>query len=313
MKPPVLAKMQENKKAEVSDDTELLIGRQRLTVSNLDKIFWPEERYTKGDLIDYYRKMAPFILPYLKDRPESLLRYPDGIGGISFYHKDLDIAPKWIDKTTIKSADNKKVHYLICQNEATLVYMINLGCIDLNPWSSRVGHLNKPDFMVMDLDPEETGFEKVVETALAVREVLEQDHIPSYPKTSGASGIHIYIPLRAKYTYDQVRDFALTIATKVNDRLPKITSLERHPSDRKGKVYLDCLQNSRGQTLAAPYTVRAKPGATVSTPLDWDEVNENLDPKEFTIENAFNRVEERGDIFRPVLGPGFDLSKVLKK
>ncbi len=294
--------------------TEVVIGKQKLVLSNLDKIFWPVEGYTKGDLIEYYRNISPILLPYLKDRPESLLRYPDGIDGINFYHKDLDIAPRWIKKFITKTQEeNKKIHYLLCQDEATLVYMINLGCIDINPWNSRIGHLNYPDYMILDLDPEEVGFEKVIETALVVHEVLEEAGIPNYPKTSGASGMHIYSPLGAAYSYDQVRDIAQIIAIKVHERLPKITSLERHPIDRKGKVYLDCFQNARGQTLATPYSVRAKPGATVSTPLEWKEVNEKLMPQLFRMENILERIKKKGDLFRPVLGKGFDMKKALKK
>ncbi|KKS94677.1 MAG: ligase D protein [Candidatus Collierbacteria bacterium GW2011_GWB1_44_6] len=304
---------------EISDDVVLNIGKQKVAVTNLNKIFWPAtagspEGYTKGDLISYYREISPIILPYLKDRPESLLRYPDGINGLNFYHKDVEIAPKWVDSINIKSeSDGKNVHYVICQNEATLVYLINLGCIDLNPWNSRVDHLNNPDYMIIDLDPEEIGFQKVVETALVVHEVMEMVGIPNFPKTSGASGMHIYTPLGAKYTYEQVRDFAQIIAVKVNEILPKITSLERSPEDRKGKVYLDCFQNARGQTLAAPYSVRAKPGATVSTPLEWKEVNEKLTPQMFTMKNIMERISKVGDLYSPVLGKGFDMKKSLRK
>ncbi len=299
--------------AEAIEPETITIEDQAVMVTNLDKVFWPKEGYTKNNLIEYYQKLSPIILPYLKDRPESLLRFPDGITGEGFYHKDLKMAPGWIKKIIIKSEEGKKVHYLLCQNEATLIYMINLGCIDLNPWNSRVGNLNYPDYMILDLDPEETGFKNVVETALAVRQVMESAGIPSYPKTSGASGIHIYSPLEGKYEYEDVRDLALIIAQKVNLMLPKITSLERHPDDRKGKVYLDCIQNSRGQTLASAYSVRSTPGPTVSTPLEWDEVNENLNPRDFTIENIFQRLNKKGDLFRPILGKGFDLKKALVK
>lgn len=290
------------------------IGSRKLELSNLDKIFWPNEKYTKGDLIDYYKKISKYILPYLKDRPESLLRFPDGITGKSFFHKDFEIAPDWVNTIKIKSeTENKIINYLVCQNEESLIYLINLGCIDLNPWNSRTGHLDYPDYLILDLDPEETTFDKVVETALGIKSVLEPIGIKSFPKTSGATGMHIYIPLGAKYTYEQVRQFAEIIAIKVHANLEKITSLERSPLKRKGRVYIDIFQNARGQTLATPYSVRAKPGATISAPLEWYEVNNKLKPQNFTIKNMPDRVAKKGDLFKPVLGKGIDMESLLKK
>lgn len=290
------------------------IGKRNLELSNPEKVFWPKEGYTKNDLIEYYKEISNFILPYLKDRPESLLRFPDGIRGKSFYHKDVDIAPEWFETIKIDSdSENKKINYLICQNEESLIYLINLGCIDLNPWNSRIGHLDYPDYLILDLDPESTGFEKVVETALGIKKVLDTVGIKGYVKTSGATGIHIYVPLEAKYTYEQVRQFAEIIALKAHESMEKITSLERSPSKRKGKVYIDIFQNARGQTLASPYSVRAKPGATVSTPLDWKELTKDLSPKKFTIKNVPGRLKKKGDLFYPVLGKGIDMAKLLGK
>lgn len=292
----------------------LVINGQKVKITNKNKIFWPREGYTKGDLINYYRKMAPYILPYLVDRPESLKRYPDGIEGENFFHKDVDEAPTWVKTIPIISeSDDKGVNYVVCQNEATLVYLINLGCIDLNPWNSRVGKEEYPDYMIMDLDPEGIGFAQVVKTAQVIHKVMDEAGIPNYPKTSGASGIHIYSPLGAKYTYEQARQLAQIIAIKVNNRLPKITSLLRSPSEREGKVYIDCLQNARGQTLAAPYSVRPEPYASVSTPLKWSEVNAKLKPAMFTIENIPARIAKVGDLYKEVLGKGFDMKKALKK
>jgi bifunctional non-homologous end joining protein LigD len=279
-----------------------------------DKVYWPEDNLTKGDLLDYYQRIAPMILPYLKDRPESMHRFPNGIHGESFYHKDLETAPDWAKTAVIHSdSEHKDINYLLCQDEATLLYMVNLGCIELNPWNSRTANLEKPDWCVIDLDPEDIGFDAVVETALAVKEVLDKAEIPSYPKTSGATGIHIYIPMEAKYTYDQVKDFAQIIAVLANKKVPKITSLERSPAKRQGKVYLDYLQNRHGQTLAAPYSVRPRPGATVSTPLTWDEVNAKLSPQQHTIHTIEARLKKVGDLWAPVLGPGIDLAVTLSK
>jgi bifunctional non-homologous end joining protein LigD len=191
--------------------------------------------------------------------------------------------------------------------------MANLGCIELNPWNSRISHLDNPDFLLIDLDPLEVDFPNVIETAIAVKEILDEIEVGGHCKTSGATGLHIYIPLGAKYSYDQTRQFAEIIANLVNKRMPKITSVERSPEKRKGKVYLDFLQNRRGQTLAAPYSVRPKTGAPVSTPLKWDEVKIGLDPRQFTMRNIFNRLGRIGDIWKPVLGEGIEMGKIIQK
>ncbi len=190
--------------------------------------------------------------------------------------------------------------------------MANLGCIEINPWNSRIGKIQDPDWVVIDLDPNGIAFKEVIKTALSVKETLDDLEIASYCKTSGASGLHIYIPLEAKYDYDTAKNFAELIAHLVNEKLPSITSIIRSPSKRKKKVYLDFLQNRRGQTLAAPYSVRPQPGATVSTPLLWSEVNEKLDPTKFTIRNMLERIDKKGDLWEPVLGKGENISKALK-
>lgn len=301
----------ERKKSEA----EVKIGKQLVTLSHLDKVFWPKEGYTKGDLIEYYRQVSPILLPYLKDRPESLLRYPDGIEGENFYHKDVgELVPDWLATTKVHlESESRDIYYSLCQDEASLVYLINLGCIDLNPWNSRVGTEDKPDYAIIDLDPLDTPFEKVVTTAQAVREVLEAVEVSGYCKTSGARGIHIYLPLQARYSYESARTFCLLIATLVNRKVPEITSLERSPDKRQGKVYLDCFQNSRGQTLASAYCVRPVPGACVSTPLEWSEVDKSLTPLQFTIRNTMARLEKKGDLFKLVLDKGIEMDKVVPK
>lgn len=294
---------------------EVIIGGHKLTLTNLDKIYWPDEGYTKGDLIEYYRSVSKFILPYLKDRPESLLRHPNGIHGKSFFQKNVDhMPPDWVKTELIYSDHNKEnINYLICNDEATLVFMANLGCIEINPWFSHVPTLEYPDYLVIDLDPEEISFDKVVEAALKVKEVLDEAGAKSYCKTSGATGLHIYVPLKAKYNYDIAKDFAHIIARIAYKRIPEFTSLERSPKKRQGKVYLDYLQNRGGQTLAAPYSVRPKPGATVATPLLWEEVKVGLSPSQFTIKNIQKRLKEKGDLFKPVLGAGINIEKCIKK
>ncbi|MCL5292469.1 MAG: DNA ligase D [Actinobacteria bacterium] len=286
----------------------------RLKLTNLNKVFWPKERYTKRDLVNYYREIAPFILPYLRDRPEVLNRHPDGIEGEHFFQKDVAglPPPDWTETVNIRSeTEDKEITYLLCQNEATLVYLANLGCIEINPWSSRLESLDSPDFLLLDLDPLDIEFEHVVEAALAVGEVLEEAGAVSCCKTSGATGLHIYVPLGAKYTYEQARRFAEIVAFLAHRKLPERTSLERLPARRRRKVYLDYLQNIYGKTLAAPYSVRPMPGATVSTPLKWDEVKPGLDPAAFTIRTTIDRFRVEGDIFSTVLGPGVDLGRCL--
>ncbi|UFS71745.1 DNA ligase D [Geomonas sp. RF6] len=296
-------------------DRQLEIGGRKLSLSNLDKLFWPDEGYTKGDVINYYMTVAKFILPHLKDRPESLYRTPEGINKPGFFQKDTgDLPPEWVGTQRIFSNSNDKyINFLLCQDEATLVYMANLGCIEINPWLSRVQSPDNPDFMVIDLDPEDIPFEKVVETALVVREVLDSMGITGYPKTSGATGIHIYIPLAAQYDYDTVTNFARLIATIANSKAPDFTSIVRSPAKRQQRVYLDFLQNRGGQTLAAPYSLRPRPGATVSTPLSWDEVKIGLSPSQFTISSVPARIERLGDLFAGVLGEGIDIAECIRK
>ncbi len=291
-------------------DGSLQMGRLKLT--HLNKVFFPETKITKGDLVEYYKSVANFILPYLKDRPHSLLRHPDGITNEAFYQKNIEKPPKWLKTTVIYSeSTDENVRYLVGSDLDHLLYMVQLGCIEINPWNSRLDKLNKPDWLILDLDPEAVGFNKVVETAKVVKTVCDELKIPSYPKTSGKTGLHIYIPLQAKYTYKKIRQFAKILASLVHERAPDFTSLERLPKKRRNKVYIDFLQNSEGQTLAAPYSVRPTPGATVSTPLHWDEVNAKLEPQQFTIKNIDRRIDKVGDLWKPVLGKGINIKKLL--
>ncbi|MEJ8756942.1 DNA ligase D [Pontibacter sp. H259] len=293
--------------------TETIEG-QEVSFSSQDKLYWPDEQITKGDLINYYQSIADVILPYLKDRPQSLFRNPEGIVKPGFFQKDITHAPDWVRTIKLRAeSTGEDVEYLVCDNKATLAYMNNLGCIQLNPWNSRIANLEKPDYMVIDLDPGENTYDDVVEVALATKEVLDKAGAEAYCKTSGATGMHIFVPLGAKYTFDQSRDFAHLVAQMVHGRLPKLTSLDRSPKERRKQVYLDFLQNSIGQTIASAYTVRPKPGATVSTPLSWDEVKPGLTPEAFTIKNVPDRIKEKGDLFKGVLGKGIDLEKCLEK
>ncbi len=284
-------------------------------LTHLEKVYFPKEGYTKGDVVEYYRSVADLILPYLKDRPQSLHRHPGGVRGPSFFQKDVHHqVPSWIPTAEVYSdSHGKEINYLLCQDEATLLYLANLGCIEINPWNSRVGSLDNPDYFVIDLDPEDIGFDAVIETAQAVKEVLDRAGIEGYPKTSGKTGIHIFIPLGAGYAVEQAKQFAEVIAHLANALLPDITSIERSPKNRQKKVYLDYLQNNRGQTLAAPYSLRPVDGAPVSTPLRWSEVKKGLDPQDFTLKTIRKRVKKVGDLWKPVLGKGINLEKALKR
>ena len=292
------------------------IDNQEVKCANLTKIYWPDDGITKGQMIEYYKGVSEWILPYLKNRPLSLNRHPNGITGKSFYQKDMDVTkiPGWLQTEKMYSKTNDaKIDYLICNNEASLIYMANLGCIEINPWHSVYSKPEFPDFMILDLDPGEINFNAVVDTAHVIKDLCVELEIECYCKTSGATGLHIYIPLHAQYTYTQVQLFGELMATITQQRLPGITSIERSVSKRKDKVYIDYLQNRQGQTIAAPYSIRPKPHATVSCPLNWTEVNPTLNPINFHIFNMLQRLEKVGDLWKDVLGKGIDLSRVVKK
>jgi len=285
-----------------------------LKLTNLKKLYWPKEKISKGEMLTYYYNIADYIMPYMKDRPQSLNRFPNGINGESFYHKNVGgKVDKWIKtfKRFSESAGEPK-DFLICTNTASLVYMANLGCIEMNPWHSRVQTPLYPDWSIIDLDPAEISFEKIIETAQVVRQVLDSLQIPSFPKTSGSTGIHIYIPLGAKYNYEQSKQLAELIANLVHEELPSFTSLVRDPRKRTDKIYIDYLQNRPIQTICAPYSIRPKPGAAVSAPLHWDEVKKGLKISQFNMKNMLDRVKNEGDLFNGILDKGIDLNKILK-
>lgn len=286
-----------------------------LTFSNLNKIYWPDEKYTKRDMLNYYYLAAPFMLPYLKDRPQSLNRYPNGINGKSFYQKDVTgKVPSWIKLYPYHTSDGEDKHFMVPQSEEDILWMANAGAIEMNPWNSTTHKPDHPDWCCLDIDPDKKNtFEQVIEVARVIKTVLDDMGITGYPKTSGSTGIHIYIPLGAKYTYDECQLFGKLIAMHTHDQLPTFTSIERMTKNRKGKIYIDYLQNRAKATLAAPYSLRPKPGATVSMPLHWEEVQKGLTMKDFTILNAMDRIKEVGDIFKPVLGKGINLKVLLKK
>ncbi len=300
-----------------SDESQVRdINGHDLQFTHLSKVFWPKEKYTKRDLLNYYYQIAPYILPYLKDRPQSLNRHPNGITGPGFYQKNVSgKVPDWIETFPYHSAEDKEdKEFLVCTDEASLLYMVSLGCIELNPWSSRVKKPDNPDWCIIDLDPDKkTPFEKVIEAAQVTKKILDAAGVQSYCKTSGSTGLHIYFPLGGQYNYEHSKEFARLIVTRVHEEIPAYTTIERMMANRKGRMYLDFLQNRPQATIAAPYSVRPKPGATVSAPLHWEEVKKGLTTQDFTIRNMPARAKEMGDLFKQVLGKGIDMEKALDK
>nr|WP_256537291.1 DNA ligase D [Mucilaginibacter aquariorum] len=285
-----------------------------LKFNHVTKLYWPEDKITKGQMLNYYYKVGEYMMPYLKDRPMSLNRFPGGIHGQSFYQKNVtDKAPDWAKTFDHVTDEGKVTKYLVGTDEASLLWMSSLGCIEINPWFSRAQTPDNPDYCVIDLDPDKHTYDQVVEAARITKDILDAMGVPSFPKTSGSTGMHIYIPLAGKYTYQQSQIFANIIVKHVHEQIPDYTSLERSIAARKGKMYLDFLQNRPGATIAGPYSLRPKPGATVSMPLSWDEVKPGLTIQHFNIHNSLDRLRETGDLFHGVLGEGIDLEKTLKK
>jgi bifunctional non-homologous end joining protein LigD len=287
-----------------------------INISNPNKIFWPAEKYTKGDLIAYYKSVSKWILPYLRNRPVVMTRFPDGIEGKSFYQKDApEFAPEWIRTVPIWSTDTERdINYFVCDDEESLVYIANLGAIPLHIWASRVGTLEQPDWCVIDLDPKEAPFSDVIRCGEVLHRICESAGLPNYVKTTGKTGLHIMVPLGRQMTYAQSRTLGELLARLVIRELGDIATITRHVTRRGDKVYLDYLQNRHGQLIVAPFIVRPLPGATVSMPLVWDEVDMSLDPKAFTIRTALDRMDKMGgDPMLPVLTETPDLAAVLAK
>jgi len=289
---------------------------RELRLSNLKKVFWPDEGYTKGDLIAYYRAIAPWILPYLADRPTVLTRYPDGITGKHFYQKDIpDWVPPWLRTIALWSEHSgREIHYVLVDDADGLAYVANLGSIPIHVWASRTADLGRPDWTIIDLDPKGAPREHVVPLALAVHELCESIALPNYVKTSGQTGLHVLVPLGGQLTFDQARQLAYLLGMVVESRHRDMATTLRNPAARGGRVYLDWGQNAHGQLLVAPFSVRPVPGATVSMPLTWDEVTPALDVRAFTIRTALARMERLGaDPVRPVLTERPDLAAALEK
>ncbi|MDA0327446.1 MAG: DNA ligase D [Gemmatimonadetes bacterium] len=293
-----------------------VVEERTVAFSNLDKVFWPEEGYTKGDLIEYHRSVAEWMLPYLVDRPLVMTRFPDGIDGKSFFQKDAPpYAPDWFRTVTVWSeGSERELSYFVAEDLESLLYVINLGTIPLHVWSSRIATLAAPDWCILDLDPKEAPFTDVVEVALTIHALCEEIGLPSFPKTSGSSGIHVLIPLGRRLTYEQSRSLGQLLARVVVAELPEIATVTRNPDRREGKVYVDFVQNGHGRLLVAPFTVRPKPAAPVSAPLKWSEVNKRLKIENHTIKSMPRRMKRLGeDPLRPVLDLEPDLLSALER
>jgi bifunctional non-homologous end joining protein LigD len=292
------------KSMELSGDLDVSIGKGVVSLTNLDKVYWPEDGYTKGDLSKYYYEVSKYILPYLKDRPLIMKRYPNGIKGQSFHQHDVDEAPEFVHTAALESEQGHTVDYLIGDNLATLVYMANLGAIERHPWHSRLIRIDRPDWFVLDLDPGEgIKYSTICELAMSVKDVVERLGLKCYAKTSGSRGLHVYVPIRQDYSYEQIAKFAEQVATVVANESPEIATVERSLSKRKrGQIYVDHMQNARGKSVVSPYSVRPRDGATVSAPLEWKEVSgKKITPQDFTMKNILRRLANKGDLFKPVL------------
>ena len=282
-------------------------------ISNLEKIYWPKSAMTKYDLIDYYLAIGDIMVPHLKGRPQSLHRHPNGIDDEGFYQKDFENAPDWMQSIRIYSkSSDRDIEYLVCNTTASLLYLANLGCIEINPWNSRVGNLEAPDYGIIDLDPPEgMDFGTVRKIALEFKTLIDILKIAGFCKTSGSKGLHIYVPTGGGYTYVEVRNFIKLLCHIVEQRLPDVATLERRINKRGGKVYLDYLQNRKGHTIASVYSVRPLPKAPVSAPITWDEINDDLRPQTFTMQNLPKRIAKVGNLFQPVLTEVLDMEKAL--
>ena len=271
--------------------------------TNLDKPFWPEDGYVKGDLIDYYRQIAPWILPYLADRPVVLTRFPDGIHGKSFFQKNApDFAPSWIRRIRLYSeGSERELDYFVADDLESLLYVANSASIPLHIWQSRVSDISRPDFCVLDLDPKDAPFSDVVRIARFLKELCDDIGLPSFVKTSGSTGLHVLVPLGRQVTYEQSRNIGYLLALMAVRELEEIATVARLPSQREGKVYVDFLQNGHGRLIVAPLCVRPLPGAPVSAPLEWDEVDDGLSIADHTIGTVPERMAARGDPMREVL------------
>jgi bifunctional non-homologous end joining protein LigD len=295
-------------------------GKRKLKLSNLDKPFWPDEGITKGDLLRYYRDVAPVLVPHLKDRPFTMRRYPHGAYSEAFFQKDAPKhMPEWIPTfhANVSSRDSARtkrwIDFPLVNDELALLWMVNMGCIDMNAWYSRVDKPDRPDFVLFDLDPTpEVPWRQTIEVALILKELLDALELQSFPKTSGGKGFHVLVPLDRRSTYADSREFAEIVAGAIVRAHPKLATTEWSKARRRG-VLIDANQNGEGKTIASVYSVRPKPNAPVSAPFRWDEVDDKLDPADYTMQTVLERVREHGDLYAGVLTTRQSLARALKR
>jgi bifunctional non-homologous end joining protein LigD len=300
----------------LSGDHAIKSGKRVLELTSLDRVYFPDDGYTKGDLLRYYYETAKVMLPYLKDRPLIMRRFPAGISGPSFHQHDVDTAPEFVEtvRVTARDGGDHFVDYVVCQNVETHLYLANLGAIERHVWHSRTSDLDRPDYFVFDLDPgKDVEFTTICETAIVVRDVIGELGLRSYPKTSGSRGIHVYVPIKPKYSYEEILGLAERIAQKVAEKTPETATVERMKAKRKpGQIYIDYLQNSRGKSIVAAYSVRPRASACVSAPLEWKEVEKKkIRIEDFTIKTMRKRLAKKGDLFAPMLKDRQSLKKAL--
>jgi bifunctional non-homologous end joining protein LigD len=277
-------------------DLIVRVGREDVSVTSLDRIYWPDEKLSKFDLLCFYLRVADYIMPFLKDRPAILQRYPRGIKAPMFFQQDLESAPTFIKTARLVNQEGRQLDYAVYTTTGSLLHFVNLGTIEQHQWHSTVKHLDKPDWIAIDLDPKKAPWENVLQVALVVKQVADEIGLKAFPKTSGSSGIHVYIPLKPTNDYEKVAEFSKLLAGEVAQRAPKIATVERAIAKRKStQVYVDWMQNARGKSLASVFTARAKPKATVSMPLTWKQIEQGAKITDFTITNVPDLLNKKGD------------------
>jgi bifunctional non-homologous end joining protein LigD len=275
---------------------------ERVSVTSLDRVYWPDQKLTKFDLLTYYLKISSYIMPFLKDRPAILQRYPRGVKAPMFFQQDTSSAPAFIKTVKLRNQEGREVNYSVYTTVGSLLHFVNLGTIEQHPWHSTLKHLDKPDYLMLDLDPKKAPWENVLKVALVCKEVFDELGLPAFPKTSGSSGIHIYLPLKPRHDYRRIAAIAEGLAAEVARRVPKIATIQRSLAKRqKQQVYVDALQNARGKTIAAAYSARARDGATVSMPLTWKQIEKGIRISDFTIVNVPALLKKNGDVWQGFL------------
>jgi bifunctional non-homologous end joining protein LigD len=286
----------------------LQLGSERVSLTSLDRVYWPDQGFTKFDLLSYYLNVSSHIMPFLKERPAILQRYPRGVKAPMFFQQDLESAPAFIKTVRLTNQEGRELNYAVYTTVGSLLHFVNLGTIEQHPWHSTIKHLDKPDYLMLDLDPKEAPWKNVLDVAMICKEVFDELGLPAFPKTSGSSGIHIYLPLKPKHDFGKIVALATALASEVAQRAPGIATVQRSLAKRqKQQVYVDAMQNARGKTIAAVLSARAKPGATVSMPLAWKQIEKGVKISDFTIKNAPALLKKRNDTWSNFFNSRHDL------